>query len=82
LAGTASQYSKKAIPQLTSTTIGSGFSLNFRCPYQAKVMKTLEANSIRIGNIVGESVGIDVLLRNVVRLNRRGRYPVPTFDSI
>jgi len=42
----------------------------------------LEANSIRIGNSVGEIVGIDVLLQNVVRLNRRVRYPVPCFDSI
>ena len=40
-------------------------------------MKTLEANSIRIGSSVGETVGIDVLLQNVVRLNRRVRYPVP-----
>ena len=31
-------------------------------------MKTLEANSIRIGSSVGETVGIDVLLQNVVRL--------------
>jgi glucose/arabinose dehydrogenase len=28
-------------------------------------MKTLEANSIRIGNSVGETVGIDVLLQNL-----------------
>src|SRR5258705_13651011 len=75
LAGTASQYSTKAIPQLASTTVGSGLSLNFRWPYQAKVMKTLEANSIRIGSSVGETVGIDVLLQDVVRLNRRPRTP-------
>ena len=40
-------------------------------------MKTLEANSIRIGNSVGETVGIDVLLQNIMRLNRQVRYPVP-----
>src|SRR6185312_14996890 len=45
---TASQYSKNAIPQLIIMTRGSGLSLNFRCPYQAKVMKTFEQNSIRI----------------------------------
>jgi hypothetical protein len=27
-------------------------------------------------------VGIEVLLQNVVRLNRRGRYPVPQLDII
>src|SRR6185295_8167386 len=61
LAGTASQYSKKAIPQLARTTTGSALSLNLRWPYQAKVMKTLETNSIKIGSSVGEIVGIDVL---------------------
>src|SRR5439155_17409267 len=61
LAGTASQYSKKAMPQLTMMTGGSGLPLNFRCPYQAKVMNTLEANSISTGNSVGEMVGMDIL---------------------
>jgi hypothetical protein len=37
----------------------------------------LEANSIRIGSSVGETVGIEVLLQNVVRLNRRVRCTVP-----
>jgi hypothetical protein len=37
------------MPQLIAMTSGSGLSLNFRCPYQAKVMKTFEQNSIRIG---------------------------------
>src|SRR6478735_1637944 len=63
LAGTASQYSKKAMPQLAMMTSGSGLSLNFRCPYQANVMKTLEANSIRIGSSEGEMAGIDILLQ-------------------
>src|SRR5689334_3342770 len=62
LAGTASQYSKKAMPQLTMMTSGSGLSLNFRCPYQAKVMKTLEANSIKTGSSEGEIAGIEILL--------------------
>src|SRR5947207_14135847 len=61
LAGTASQYSKNAIPQLTMMTSGSELSLNFRWPYQAKVMKRLDANSIRIGSNDGEMVGIDIL---------------------
>jgi hypothetical protein len=35
--------------------IRSGVDLNLRCPYQANVMKTLEAKSIRIGAIWGEN---------------------------
>src|SRR5690606_21645557 len=49
LAGTIRQYSKNAIPQLTRITANSGEDLYFRCPYQAKVMKILEASSSRIG---------------------------------
>ncbi|MMZ70649.1 hypothetical protein D1872_337440 [compost metagenome] len=49
LAGTARQYSKKAMPQLRITTIHNGLLPNFRCPYQAKVMKTLDKASRRIG---------------------------------
>jgi hypothetical protein len=46
-------------------------------------MKTLEANSIRIGSNVGDSVGIEVLLQNVVRLKSSGAVPrVPCFDII
>src|ERR1700755_1897762 len=71
LAGTASQYSKNAMPQLTMMTSGSGLALNFRWPYHAKVMKTLEANSIRIGNNCGEMVGISVL----------SKYPALTSDA-
>src|SRR4051812_9061745 len=61
LAGTASQYSKNAMPQLTMMASVSGISLNFRWPYQANVMKTLEANSIRTGKSRGEMVGISLL---------------------
>src|SRR5690606_39846515 len=50
LAGTIRQYSKNAIPQLTRITANSGEDLYFRCPYQAKVMKMLEAVSSRIGS--------------------------------
>src|SRR5436305_7355222 len=83
LAGTASQYSKKAMPQLAMTTSGSGLPLNFRWPYQAKVMKTLEANSIRIGSSEGEMVGIDCPLANVPRANNPARNPLPSaFDII
>ena len=38
-------------------------------------MKTLEANSIRIGRSVGEMVGIDVLFANVARANTSGAEP-------
>src|SRR5580693_5799930 len=61
LAGTASQYSKNAMPQLTMMASGSQLSLNFRWPYQANVMKILEPNSIRTGNSCGEMVGMDIL---------------------
>src|SRR5882724_5439014 len=63
LAGTASQYSKNAMPQLTIIASGSGLCLNFRWPYHANVMNTLEANSIRTGKSCGEMVGISVLSR-------------------
>src|ERR1700709_493028 len=72
LAGTASQYSKKAIPQLTSTASGSQLSLNLRWPYQAKVMKTLEANSMSTGKTDGEIVGMDILSRFSLPTDRRG----------
>src|SRR4030081_3164210 len=61
LAGTASQYSKNAMPQLTMMASGSQLSLNLRWPYQAKVMKTLEANSIRTGKTDGEMAGMEPL---------------------
>src|SRR5262245_44874751 len=50
LAGTWKQYSRKAIPQLASTTIQSGELLKLRCPYQAKVMKTLETMRRKMGS--------------------------------
>jgi hypothetical protein len=49
------------MPQLTMMTSGSELSLNLRWPYQAKVMNTLEANSISTGNQVDEVVGMDIL---------------------
>ncbi|MDT4877020.1 hypothetical protein FQZ97_1125110 [compost metagenome] len=49
LAGTASQYSKNAMPQLIITTTHSDAAGNLRCPYQAKVMKTFEAINSPIG---------------------------------
>src|ERR1700761_9673879 len=48
LAGTWKMYSKRAMPQLARITIHSGWSLNFRCPYQARFMKVLEMVSRRI----------------------------------
>jgi len=47
--GTAKQYSTKAIPQLTSTTVTRGTDLNLRWPYQAKVMNRLEQTRRMIG---------------------------------
>src|SRR5204863_6875377 len=49
--------------------------------HQAKVMKTLEANSISIGSSVGEIVGIDVLFAKC-RAAQWSGYPVPSFDII
>src|SRR3954462_8293651 len=49
-AGTAKQYSTNAMPQLTITTSQSGLSVNFRCPYQAKVMNTFEIRSSPMGS--------------------------------
>ena|ERR1035437_7575330 len=48
LAGTCNMYSKKAIPQLIRTMTISGklsnhfSSLNFKCPYQANVIKMFD----------------------------------------
>jgi len=42
-------------------TSGSQLSLNLRWPYQANVMKTLEANSIRTGRTDGEMAGMNIL---------------------
>ena len=53
-------------------------SVTFR--YRDQMVTPLDSVKLAVG--VGESVGIDVLLQNVVRLNRRVRYPVPCFDSI
>src|SRR5947207_2864061 len=52
LAGTWKQYSTNAISQLTSTTFHSGDSLNFRCPYQAMVMKMFDTVSSSAVSIV------------------------------
>jgi hypothetical protein len=62
LAGTARQYSMKAIDQLTVTTTQSGRSVNLRCPYQATVMKTLDIKSKAMGRRKDGSVGMMVVL--------------------
>src|SRR4051812_24826594 len=49
------------MPQLTMMTSAIGLSLYFRWPYHAKVMNTLEGNSIRTGSSCGEMVGMAVL---------------------
>lgn len=48
LAGTIKQYSKKAIPQLSRIAFHSGMPFSFKKPYQANVMKILEAISKEI----------------------------------
>ena len=53
LAGTAKQYSTKAMPQDTTMAISSGVDLNFKWPYHANVMNMFEAINIRIGAICG-----------------------------
>ena len=66
LAGTASQYSKKAMPQLASTATVSYAGRYFRCPYQANVMNTLDASSIRTGRTWGEvSAGMAILCHGI-----------------
>ena len=46
LAGTAKQYSTKAMPQLMRITLKSGlFMPPFKCQYQAIVMKMFESES-------------------------------------
>src|ERR1700732_1435418 len=72
LAGTASQYSKNAMPQLTMMASGSQLSLNFKWPYHANVMKTLEANSIRTGKTDGEIAGMDILSKFSALTHWRG----------
>src|SRR5262245_51602226 len=54
-AGTASQYSKNAMPQLETTATQSGHWVYLRWPYHAKVMKTFEAISKAIGSTFGDS---------------------------
>src|SRR5215218_984527 len=75
-AGTARQYSMKAMPQLTRITSGSQDCLNLRWPYQAKVMNTFEANSIRTGRTNGEiKFGMKLPLQGLFRpdFNSGGR---------
>src|SRR5688572_2119213 len=57
LASTMKQYPRNAIPQLTRIVSTSGAVLCFRCPYQAKVMKTLEmSNSVIVSMLLPLSV--------------------------
>src|SRR3984893_8708553 len=65
------------MPQLTTMTSGSETSLNLRWPYQANVMKTLEANSISTGSTDGEMAGMNILSKS--RALTRG--PGPGFPS-
>src|SRR5690349_11116814 len=58
LAGTAIQYSTSAMAQLAITAIHIGAAGNFRCPYQAVVMKRLEPTNRRIGSTTGDRSGM------------------------
>ena len=57
LAGTARQYSSSAMDQLTRITAHSGCALNFKCPYHAKVMNTLDSSSRTGGSTVDSFTG-------------------------
>ena len=52
MAGTWKQYSKNAMPQLTTTTFHSGCCSYFKCPYQAMVMKIFEQIRRKIVHMV------------------------------
>jgi hypothetical protein len=56
-AGTAKQYSTKAMPQLAKMTRTSGTALYLRWPYQARVMKRLEQNRSATGARNGHRPG-------------------------
>jgi hypothetical protein len=62
------------MPQLTRIARKSGEDLYFRCPYQAKVIKTFEQTSIAMGRSAGGIVNdMDgpVLLALMSRINIR-----------
>src|SRR3569623_1313823 len=73
LAGTARQYSKKAMPQLISTISHIARCSTLSWPYQAKVMNTLEATSSRTGATAVQLIGIQGLRQ----VWRSGRHPSP-----
>jgi hypothetical protein len=52
LAGTINMYSNKAMPQLMSIAFYNGNEVFFKLPYQAKVIKMLEAVSRSIVRII------------------------------
>jgi hypothetical protein len=60
LAGTIRLYSKNAIPQLIRMAFHMGNSGNFKLPYQAKVINTLEAKSKRMVFIKERSFEFEV----------------------
>src|SRR4051794_31688646 len=71
--GTWKQYSKNAIPQLSSTINSSGPCLawgnHLRWPYQANVINTLETMSKRTGSanrIVASHIGQIIVGRSLV----------------
>ena len=56
LAGTARQYSKNAMPQLTGMTIHSATPGKRNWPYHANVMNTFEQSSSSIGSTYAQLI--------------------------
>ena len=58
LAGTARQYSKNAMPQLTGITIHSATPGKRNWPYHANVMNTFEQSSSIIGSTYAQLIAV------------------------
>lgn len=61
-AGTWKTYSKNAKPQLARIASHNALDLCFRCPYHAKVIKTLET----INKATVEKIGFIVNIRKAI----------------
>ncbi|MNO09035.1 hypothetical protein D3C81_2319950 [compost metagenome] len=63
-------------------TVTNGVLVNFRCPYQAKVMKTLEPIKSRIGRTLGDiSADMERTLGTGRTLSRLGPKPQETNNA-
>src|SRR5436305_15179618 len=72
-AGTWKQYSKKAMPQLTTITFHSASLRNLRCPYHATVIKIFEIISKRIVRIPVGAPWPHMLFTSVAHGTKFGR---------